>query len=382
MALIAAKKKVSGDGKLAYRENAEKLNKDQEKLLLDYMRHYYESLAELKPKDPGALFSADAKDQIENDKQILTALCGIRKMQRTDLALLGYSFTLTVQSITEEDGALSVRTSEDSTQNFKAYPGVDSKSFGVIHTFVLSETKNGWRLREHRQGGSLNRLVRGLSRWRPGDSPAVQVSGGQSAANQVSLLLKKAESAVKLRTTQGNAKKLSGGNVYDRKAAVAYARKWAGARNDNWPSYDRYGGNCQNFTSQALLAGGIPMDYMAPGQWKWYGDTPNGSFSAAGRSPAWSGVGEFLAYVENNSGYGLVAVADAPYYSGEEGDIIHLGADGDWRHTVIITKVMKNKDGDTVDYLIASNTANLLDFPASAYYYTQQMLIKINGWNG
>jgi hypothetical protein len=123
------------------------------------------------------------------------------------------------------------------------------------------------------------------------------------------------------------------------------------------------------------------MDYSAPAQWKWYGDTPSGSYSASGRSPAWSGVNEFLQYVKENSGYGMVAHADAPYYSGEPGDVIHLGVDDDWRHTVMITRVMKNSAGETVDYLVASNTANLLDFPASAYYYTQQMLIKIYGWN-
>ena len=34
-----------------------------------------------------------------------------------------------------------------------------------------------------------------------------------------------------------------------------------------------------------------------------------------------------------------------------------------------------------VDYLLCSNTADLRNFPASAYYYTNRQLTKIIGWN-
>ena len=373
--------KTLGNGEIAYGDGAVRLNKTQEQLLLDYMNHYFGSLGELTVRNPSALFSADAEEQVENDRYLLAVLCGIRSAQQTDLSLSGYSFTLTVQTVTDREGDIRVRASEDSIQNFTAYPGVDSKSFGVVHTFLLTDTSAGWRLKEHQQSGSLNRLVRGLGRWQPGAAAPTLPASNTNMAAQVKTLLKNARSDTALRQTQGSAEALVFDHGYDRVAAAAYAAQWVDQRNDSWPSYDRYGGNCQNFTSQALLAGGIPMDSTAPGQWKWYGDTPNGSFVASGRSPAWSGVGEFLSYVQDNRGYGLVAYADAPYYSGEVGDIIHLGVDGDWRHTVIIIDVITDTAGNTVDYLVASNTANLLHFPASAYYYTQQMLIKIYGWN-
>ena len=77
----------------------------------------------------------------------------------------------------------------------------------------------------------------------------------------------------------------------------------------------------------------------------------------------------------------LSASADAPYYTGEPGDILHMGTEEDWRHTVIITGVVRDESGQTVDYLVASNTAELKNFPAGAYAYTRQMLIKIWGWN-
>ena len=39
------------------------------------------------------------------------------------------------------------------------------------------------------------------------------------------------------------------------------------------------------------------------------------------------------------------------------------------------------EDGETVDYLVDSNTADLRNFPVSAYAYTSQLLIRIHGWN-
>jgi hypothetical protein len=387
MTALAAPVFPAGTGSLGYSEDFASdydLSAPQEKLLLDYMHNWYASLAELKPRGVSFLFASDieSREQVENDRQLLNALCGIRAMQKTDLSLTGYVFKLTVQSMDERDGEYIVRAEEESTQRFKAYPGVGSKSYDVIHTFTLVETAAGWKLKAHRQGGSLNRLVRGLGRWQPGGTSSFTTT--VSAANmslQVRNLLASAGADVRRRNTQGRKAEPVYIREYDRGAAVAYALRYASERNEGWASYDRYGGNCQNFTSQALYAGGVPMDYAAPAQWKWFGDTPNGSNSASGRSPAWSGVNEFLEYVKDNSGFGLVAHADAPYYTGEPGDIIHLGLNDDWRHTVMITRVMKNAAGETVDYLVASNTANLRDFPASAYYYTQQMLIKIYGWN-
>lgn len=64
------------------------------------------------------------------------------------------------------------------------------------------------------------------------------------------------------------------------------------------------------------------------------------------------------------------------------GDVLQLGPSGDWRHTVLIVDVVTDESGQTVDYLVNSNTADLINFPAGAYTYTHQSLEKIYGWNG
>ena len=47
-----------------------------------------------------------------------------------------------------------------------------------------------------------------------------------------------------------------------------------------------------------------------------------------------------------------------------------------------LLKLTEQASGRTVDYLVASNTADLVDFPAGAYPYPYQSLIRIWGWNG
>ena len=54
------------------------------------------------------------------------------------------------------------------------------------------------------------------------------------------------------------------------------------------------------------------MDIEGDAVWKWYGSTPSDTNRASGRSASFSGVEAFLSYAANNTGYGLVAAADAP----------------------------------------------------------------------
>lgn len=46
--------------------------------------------------------------------------------------------------------------------------------------------------------------------------------------------------------------------MYDRNKAVAYAHKYAYSRNPNYYNFDNIGGDCTNFVSQVLAAGGEP----------------------------------------------------------------------------------------------------------------------------
>ena len=79
-----------------------------------------------------------------------------------------------------------------------------------------------------------------------------------------------------------------------------------------------------------------------------------------------------------NEGSGLAAIVDASYDTGEVGDVLIVGyGEEELYHAVMITDVVTDEDGNVIDYLVCSNTANQKNYPISAYGYTYQVLIKI-----
>lgn len=372
------RKVVKGSGKVKYASGVSKLTSAQKELLTSYMDAYYNSLADLEPLSLSSLYASGYKKQRQADELVLNALCSIRNMQKTDLRLDAYSYTLTItQSTKQNDGDYLVLAEEDSVQNFVDYASTDAATYNMGHRFLLTKSDGKWKLRDHYRVDSLTETIRGEVNTNP------SLSTMKKRASTLLANAKKEVAKRKKRGNEPNESAIRADHEYQAKNAVAYARRWVKTHNSEggWPNYGHWGGNCQNFVSQALYAGGIPMDSQKPGLWKWYSAIPSKEYTNNGRSPSWSGVNDFLTYVQTNDGYGLVAYANAPYYSGEVGDIIHMGTGGSWKHTVIITKVLKDGNGNVVDYLVASNTADLRDFPVSAHYYADQMLIKIYGWN-
>lgn len=172
---------------------------------------------------------------------------------------------------------------------------------------------------------------------------------------------------------------------YDRDKAVAYSYKWVNGesivRNPAYNDYAIYGGNCQNYVSQSLFASGIPMDWSGSEQWKWFDDESDPSESPTGRSGSWSGTEYFYEYCNKNTGKGLVAETDGNIFSAQPGDVIQYVVDGWAHHSVIVSKVIYDDNGNVVDLLINSNTTDRVDYPMSAYGYTDIRLIKIIGYN-
>ena len=166
---------------------------------------------------------------------------------------------------------------------------------------------------------------------------------------------------------------------YDRDTALIYARRYVGVRNGRWPDFTGQGGNCQNYVSQCLLRGGIPADLEGEQTWSWTGSSnlqegPEDTLS-------WINVKRFDEYARNNEGYGLAAQTDVDFTSGVPGDVLKMGSLSDWNHAVMITDVVKDGQGNVIDYIICSNTTDVRDFPASAYPLARQSVTKIYGWN-
>ncbi len=365
---------VQAAGEIVYDEGVIPLTQEQEGLLHGYMTAAYGALAQLEEPDFSVLF-ADPVQVQANESAIMLQISLRTLIPEVDYSLTGYSYTLTCREMAwREDGRLEVRAEEASVQNFAQFPGVDSKRGSNGHVFVLEETGAGWRLWGHWECDILfTQLAEEV-----GEENAAQAYI-QAAPEYLSQLRQAWQEREAGREEQAVLPQAD--EPYDRQAALAYADRYAMGRSQAWPDYSDYGGNCQNFASQCLLAGGIPMDTAGPDIWKWYGPDPSESTRAEGRSPSWSGVNQFRGYARDNAGFGLAALVDAPYYSGQPGDLIQMGTADSLYHTVVIRDLVCDNAGRTVDYLVHSNTNDMENYPASLYGYSVFSLIRIAGWN-
>lgn len=149
---------------------------------------------------------------------------------------------------------------------------------------------------------------------------------------------------------------------YDRIAAVAYARKWALARNPAFYNFEKIGGDCTNFASQCIFAGARVMNFTKVLGWYYR--------SVKDRTPSWTGVEYLYNFLVNNRAVGPFAREVA---QGEAlpGDIVQLGtAAGDFYHSPIITAVQPT-------ILVAAHSFDALDRPLSTYSYEQVRFLHV-----
>ncbi len=152
--------------------------------------------------------------------------------------------------------------------------------------------------------------------------------------------------------------------IYDRQAAVAYARKWAMGRNPAYYDFENIGGDCTNFASQCIFAGAGVMNYTPVMGWYYR--------SAYDRAAAWSGVEYLYNFLTANRGAGpyarVVTAAEAA-----PGDVVQLGtAGGGFYHSPVITAVYPA-------ILVAAHTYDALDRPLDSYRYGAVRFLHIEG---
>ncbi len=156
---------------------------------------------------------------------------------------------------------------------------------------------------------------------------------------------------------------------YDRDAAVAYARRWALSRNPRYYNFDKLGGDCTNFVSQCIFAGGGVMNHRPTFGWYYY--------SADKRSPSWTGVQYLYRFLMGRDRVGPVGVT-LPMSDVMPGDISQFaGASGAFSHSQVIVSVGDEPSLDNI--LICAHTYDSLDRPLSTYEFTAIRFIHIAG---
>jgi cell wall-associated NlpC family hydrolase len=173
----------------------------------------------------------------------------------------------------------------------------------------------------------------------------------------------------------------SAATTYNRAAAVQYADTYWNNYNSAYPSFATKGGDCTNFVSQALYAGGVPM-HTSPqysGSAVWYMlQSRKKSYSY---SVSWINVMSNMAFLQS---LGATKIADvtgaAPGQlvsdgNAQPGDVVlyDWNSDGTFDHESIITATdgTTNTDGSTnYDEVDAHTTNHLHVYWTLAQYHT------------
>lgn len=152
---------------------------------------------------------------------------------------------------------------------------------------------------------------------------------------------------------------------YNRQNALDYAKRWALDRNPLFFSFNGLGGDCTNFASQCIFAGGCVMNYTPTYGWYY--------ISSNDRTPSWSGVQYLYDFLISNKEQGPFATLTTAE-DVEKGDIIQLGnADGLYYHTVIVVDKADN------EIFIAAHSDDYYRRPLSDYDYSFIRYLHIEG---
>ncbi|GAA0723376.1 amidase domain-containing protein [Clostridium malenominatum] len=166
--------------------------------------------------------------------------------------------------------------------------------------------------------------------------------------------------------------------MYNRKAAVLYAKEYALKPNPKYRyfSLEHTGGDCTNFVSQCLLAGGAPLIYNREHSW-WY----NSKNTANVMDDSWS-----LSWAIAHSFYWFLKVNEEKNLKGAKGrevkdvNLLELGdlvffqnTKGTIYHSSIITDFLGNVP------LISQHTFEALNIPYHKNWIAHKIhLLKIS----
>lgn len=152
---------------------------------------------------------------------------------------------------------------------------------------------------------------------------------------------------------------------YNRQIASLYAQKWALSRNPKYYAFDNIGGDCTNYISQCLLAGGGVMDYD-----KYFGWFYESQYN---RSPSWTSVQYLQKFLLSNQKKGPFATIQS-IKNLQVGDLIQLKqTQNGYNHTLFISQIING------DFYVCAHNDDSKNRPFSSYRYLEAKGLHIEG---
>lgn len=157
---------------------------------------------------------------------------------------------------------------------------------------------------------------------------------------------------------------------YNRRAAVAYAHRWAFQRNQKYYDYEEIGGDCTNFASQCLYAGAKVMDFTPDFGWYY--------LNANDKAPAWTGVEYFYRYLTREAQTAGPVASIVRLAQLSPGDFVQLSANGDiFTHTAIVVQIVGRPSLQSV--LVASHSYDSDYRPLGTYSFQKSRFLHVTG---
>lgn len=345
-------------------------------IITTYLDLYTESLINLESKDVSSLFTSPNGIEAYLVNTIIDFKVKHDKMQKNDMSLSEASYDIEYTNVSIEGNRIKIKFLENDYYKFKFMNNI-SKVFDVETTIMLRKESGKYTIDYIRTGRDHYVMFTDIidtDKDRKSDIDKLKakyLSWIQDEANENARLLEE--------VNKKDYQPKSCDHEYDRDLATTYAMKYSDRRNSNYYDYSNDGGNCANYASQVIYAGGIPMDIVGNYEWKYYGKELDTSNTKNGRSNSWTSTNYFYEYAKNNSGYGMCADTDINIFYALGGDVIQVGYDGFTHTAVVLNKIVKNDK--IIDISINSNTVGLENYPLLAYTYQNKRLIKILGYN-
>lgn len=341
--------------------------------VIDFLNLYYKSIYYLEVPDFKEFFSNDNELYLTN--KALKYLITTRKEEMNNLTLRSASYDLEFMSINKEKDNYKVIVKENSVIKYSFMDSV-SKYYDIENTFVFDKN---YKLVSYRRSQDFYNLFTDELDDNFSKDDIDILFDENINLKRLGISAKKEYYNEYLEKNKYEGKECS--HDYNRDAAKKYANSYVVKRNtEDWSVYDDFGGNCQNYSSQVIYNGGIPMDTKGDYIWKWYGEEPSNLNNKSGRSPSWTIVNDFYLYAKGNTGYGLCADTDVNLFYGEPGDIMQVGQKASFIHSIVVVG-NATKDNKVIDIIVNSNSNTYENVPISALSNPEIRLIKILGYN-
>lgn len=373
-----------------------KAEENNKKIIMDVVENYFAERMDVLSK---LEMNSSIKNYLLNDIDYyeLDTLIKYRKLQIGDLRFKKINQTVELNNIEVEGDKAKVDVVLDEKITFNDSSDVISEE-SIEHNLTLICINNEWKIQHDDFDSDFKEL---FEKQQTNTSRKVMSSNNNLRNIQKQILTEEAtevsnkkKELEKIKTENDNQEKNLNKikakatkfkfKKYDREAASLYARKYAKNPNKDYPFYGKpdYKGDCTNFTSQCLYAGGIVTDNV--GKYQWYK-----------LNSAWRGANKFYEYWNNNKGSGStkgLKASKSIFKDIRLADLIEKKPENAVTHTVIVTGYKVDSWGFNdpwkykYDVLICQHSDDkksgmLKDYPLSAKKWSTKdtIYVKISG---